>query len=209
MEDIVVIGGGGHSKVVISILRKLSRFRILGYTDLKNNGTLLSVPYLGDDREFAALISGREVSAAIGVGQVGLGTARAALWMRMQPLKLSLPAIVSPHAVVNDAVDLGNGTVVMDGAVINSGAVTGIGAIVNTGSIVEHDVILGDWVHVAPGATISGGSKIGAHTMIGVGAVVIEGRSITADCIIGAGSTVISDITIPGVYVGSPVRKIR
>ena len=34
-KSIVVIGGGGHAKVVISILRKLKRYRILGYTDLK------------------------------------------------------------------------------------------------------------------------------------------------------------------------------
>lgn len=209
MDEIVVIGGGGHAKVVISILRKLKSYRILGYTDIRDNGALLSVPYLGDDRELGALIDARTVNAAIGVGQVGLGKARAEIWMRTQPLGLSLPAIVSPNAVVNEAVDLGEGTVVMDGAVINPGAVTGKGAIVNTSSIVEHDVILGDWVHVAPGATISGGTKIGAHTMIGAGAVVIEGRNVASDCIIGAGAVVTKDVTTPGVYVGSPARKIH
>ena len=43
-EEIVVVGGGGHAKVVISILRKLEGYRILGYTDLKDNGALIGVP---------------------------------------------------------------------------------------------------------------------------------------------------------------------
>ena len=33
LDEIVVVGGGGHAKVVISILRKLESYRILGYTD--------------------------------------------------------------------------------------------------------------------------------------------------------------------------------
>jgi len=209
MEKIVVIGGGGHAKVVISILQKLKRFSILGYTDLRNNGALLTIPYLGDDQELATLIQQQSLNAVIGMGQVGLGKTRADVWNRIQSLGLHFPVIASPNAIINEAVELGEGTTVMDGAVINSGAVTGKGAIVNTSSIVEHDVILGDWVHVAPGATISGGTRIGARTMIGTGAVVIEGLSISTDTIIGAGSTVIDDITIPGVYVGSPARKIR
>ena len=85
--EIVVIGGGGHAKVVISILRKLDRHRILGYTDLKDNGALLGVPYLGSDRELAALAVGaRILNAVLAVGQVGLGELRHDLWMRLHSL---------------------------------------------------------------------------------------------------------------------------
>jgi sugar O-acyltransferase (sialic acid O-acetyltransferase NeuD family) len=210
MQEIVVIGGGGHAKVVISILRKLNSFRVLGYTDLKNNGALLDVPYLGDDSAVAErLKSDRRLNAAIGVGQVGLGEARSRLWERLERVGLVFPVIVSPGAIVNEGVELGDATVVMDAAVINPGAVAGRGAIVNTGAILEHDVVLSEWVHVAPGATISGGARIGARSMVGAGAVVIEGRTIAADCVVGAGAVVTRDIVEPGVYVGCPARRIR
>jgi sugar O-acyltransferase (sialic acid O-acetyltransferase NeuD family) len=207
---IVVIGGGGHAKVVIAILRKLKSHHIRGYTDLKNNGAVLGVPYLGSDRELLALAVGRKkLSAVLALGQVGLGRPRYELWTRLQSSSLSFPLIVSPDAIVNEGVSGGEGAVVMDGAVINSGASIGRGAIVNTNSTIEHDVVLADWVHVAPGATISGHATVGDFSMIGAGATVIEGIKITSGCMVGAGATVVRDLTEPGVYVGSPARRIK
>lgn len=210
MEEIVVIGGGGHAKVVITILQKLNRFNILGYTDLKSNGVLLNIPYLGGDGQLAALdVHPKKLNAVLALGQVGLGKARFELWKRLRTLGLSFPLIVSPNAIVNEGVSADEVAVVMDGAVINVGSTIGRGTIVNTNSTVEHDVVLADWVHVAPGATISGGVTVGRFSMIGVGATIIEGRKIAPECVIGAGATVVDDLTEPGVYVGCPARRIR
>lgn len=204
------MGGGGHAKVVISILRKLGRHHILGYTDVKDNGAVEGVPYLGSDRELAALALGpKKLNAVLAVGQVGLGELRYELWTRLHSPALSFPLIASPDAIVNVGVSGGEGAVVMDGAVINSGATIGRGVIVNTNSTIEHDVVLADWVHVAPAATISGGVTVGRFSMIGAGATVIEGIKIAAGCLVGAGATVVHDLAEQGVYVGSPARRIR
>jgi sugar O-acyltransferase (sialic acid O-acetyltransferase NeuD family) len=206
----VVVGGGGHAKVVISILQKLKRHRILGYTDLKDNGVVGGVPYLGSDLELPALRVGLEkLNAVLALGQAGLGKPRSELWTQLDSPALSFPLIVSPDAIVNEGVSGGEGAVVMDGVVINRGATIGRGAIVNTNSTIEHDVVLADWVHVAPGATICGGVTVGHFSMIGAGATVIEGTMIAAGCIVGAGATVVHDLTEPGVYVGTPARRIK
>jgi UDP-perosamine 4-acetyltransferase len=210
MEEIVVIGGGGHAKVVISILQKLKHFSILGYTDPKSNGVLLKTPYLGDDRQLAALeVNHKKLNAVLALGQVSVGKARYELWKRLHPLGLSFPLIVSPNSIVNEDVLADEGVVVMDGAVINVGTKIGRGGIVNTNSTVEHDVVLADWVHVAPGATISGGVTVGRFSLIGVGATIIEGRKIAPECVVGAGATVVNDLTEPGIYVGCPARRIK
>jgi UDP-perosamine 4-acetyltransferase len=210
MDPIVVIGGGGHAKVVLSILRKLGKYQILGYSDPRDNGELLGADYLGSDQELASMVAERtRLNAVLALGQVGLGKARQELQNRLQSLSLSFPSIVSPNAVVNEEVEVGAGVTVMDGAVINSGASIGQGAIVNTNSTVEHDVRIDDWVHIAPGVTISGGVTIGRFSMIGVGATVIEGKQVASECIVGAGATVVHNLTEPGVYVGSPARRIR
>lgn len=209
-ESIVVVGGGGHAKVVISILRKLKRYRILGYTDPKNNGVLLGVPYLGPDSALAdQTVGSNKMNVVLGVGQIGVGEQRFKLWTRLEATALLLPMIASPSAIVNEEVSGGTGALVMDGAVINTGAKIGVGAIVNTNSTVEHDVVLEDWVHVAPGATISGGAIIGRFSMIGAGATVIEGINIASGCLIGAGLTVVHDLSEAGVYVGTPARRSK
>jgi len=209
-EEIIVIGGGGHAKVVISILKKLKEYRIHGYTDPRNNGELLRVPYLGLDSELSALTSRSQIrNAVLAVGQIGLGKSRHDIWYRLRSLQLAFPTIVSPDAIVNDEVVLGDGAVLMDGAIINTGAKLGVGVIANTHCTIEHDATLADWVHIAPGATISGGVSVGRFAMIGAGATVLEGRNIAAETIVGAGATVVHDLVEPGVYIGTPARRIK
>jgi UDP-perosamine 4-acetyltransferase len=209
MNEFIVIGGGGHARVVISILRKLQGSSVLGYTDCMDHGTVMGAPYLGPDSSLTSIISeSRRLDAVLGVGQIGLGQPRQDLWDRLVAHKLHFPRILSIDAIVNDGVTGGEGAVIMDGAVINCGVTLGRGVIVNTNSTIEHDTVLGDWVHVAPGATVCGDATIGSYSMIGAGATVIEGKKIATCCVIGAGATVVHDLTEPGVYVGSPARRI-
>lgn len=210
LDPIVVVGGGGHGKVVISILQKLPQYHVLGYTDVKDHGDILGIRYLGTDGSLPAIATkGSKTRVALAVGQVGVGTKRHELWTRIESRGVSFPAIVSPDAVFNAGASAEDATVMMDGVIVNCGATIGRGAILNTNSTIEHDVVIADWVHVAPGATISGGSKIGRFSMIGAGATVIEGIRIAECCVVGAGSTVVADLTEPGVYVGSPARRIK
>jgi len=48
-NKIVVIGGGGHAKVVISILKKLNNFNIVDYTDIENKGEILGIDDLPEN----------------------------------------------------------------------------------------------------------------------------------------------------------------
>lgn len=210
MHDVVIVGGGGHAKVVASLLSSLPGYRILGYADLENRGLLRGNPHLGNDQwlaDYARKSPG--LNLVLGVGQVGLGTRRSELWRIFQSCGVCFPTIVSPQATISREATCGEACVVMPGAVLNPDAAVGTGAIINTNSTIEHDVILHDWVHVAPGATVCGGVEVGTYSMIGAGATLIEGVTIPPRSIIGAGAIVIRSIIEPGVYAGCPARRIR
>lgn len=210
MEKMVVIGGGGHAKVVIALLKKLGVYEILGYTDLKNNGSILGVSHLGTDSELQSISSATPgLKAAIGIGQVGLGKQRRSILERLAIPLAAFPPIVSAAAIVNESVSLGHGAVIMDGAVVNSGASIGCGAIVNTHSTIEHDSVVGDWAHIAPGAIVCGNVHIGDFSMIGAGATVIEQIRVASSCMVAAGATVIQTIASAGVYAGTPARLLH
>lgn len=207
MNSLVVIGGGGHAKVLIAVLSRLP-WVVVGYTDAKDRGSVLGAPYLGSDTILPGLLRGHpKCSVAIGVGKADTSTLRSTLLARATGLGFAAPAIVSAKAVVNDDVTLGVATVVFDGAVVNSGTRTGKACIVNTNSTVEHDCKLGDNVHVASGATVCGGVIIGSDSLIGAGATVIQGVRISAGCVVGAGATVTHDLESPGTYVGAPAER--
>ncbi len=209
MEKIAIIGGGGHAKVVASIILKLSEYEIIGYTDTKDMGELLGVPYLGTDDSFISKYRDKIEFATLGVGQIESSEIRKSIVKKYEESNFKFPAIVSPTAIVNRNVQIGNGTVIMDGVVINVDAVIGSYSIINTNSTVEHDCNIWNYVHIAPGVTLGGGVTIQDNSLIGTGSNIIQGINVTSNVIIGAGSTVYKDIILAGVYVGNPLRKVK
>src|SRR5262249_21689161 len=156
--DIVMVGGGGHAKVILGVLRKLGTHAIVGYTDGSDPGPVLGVPHLGSDDALPGLIGRRRAcAAALGGRTTGISDRRGRTAARLEALGFELPAIVSGDAIVGEDVTIGPGTFVAEGVVVNPGAAVGRFCILNTHCTVEHDCRLGDFVHIAPAAVLSGG----------------------------------------------------
>jgi sugar O-acyltransferase (sialic acid O-acetyltransferase NeuD family) len=210
MDKIIVIGGGGHAKVVVSILQENSSWEILGYTDLSDRGAILGVSYLGNDSVLPELIRKfPECAIALGIGQVKITNVRRQLFESFEKEGFSFPSIVARSAVVYPGASMGKGTVVMAGVVINTGASIGQCVIINTGSSVDHDCRIGDFVHIAPGVTMSGNVTIGEGSIIGTGASIIHDKTVGRNCVVGAGAVVVDNILEPGTYIGVPAIKLK
>lgn len=209
-KKMVIIGGGGHAKVVISILKKSTDYEIIGYTDDKDKGLLNGIPYIGTDDHLKKIIeTDKNCSAAIAVGMVDILGKRQALYIKLNEMGLKFPVIVSRTAIVNDDVTIEQGSMLMDGVVVNTASGIGKFVVINTNATIEHDCIIGDYCHIAPGSVISGGVEIGDNCFIGAGACIKHGIKICSQTLVGIGSVVIKDINLPGVYGGNPVRKIK
>lgn len=208
MADFVLIGGGGHARVVLNVLRRLGH-SVLGFSAPKPAGARVNLPYLGRDEDLLKGIDASRVHLAFALGKVDTNSSRLRVLDTLVRAGFRSPPIVAPTATVHDDVVLGDGSVVLDGSIIVTGARLGRGCIVNTHATVDHDCTLGDDVHVACGATLSGDVWVGDRCMIGAGATVIHGVRITSDCMVGAGATVVRDILEPGNYVGTPTTRIR
>lgn len=209
MTPLVLIGGGGHAKVVLAALLGSGSYQVAGYTDAEHQGPpLLGVPRLGGAgalETFAGTHPG--AAAAIGVGMTGSTAVRRRIESQAAALGLDLPVVQAPSAIVNLDVTLGPGAFLADGVLVNPSARIGRCAILNTGCIVEHDVTVGDHAHLSPGAVVCGGARIGADSWIGAGAVVNQGLRVAPGCIVGAGAVVTDHLDEPGTYVGVPARR--
>ena len=206
-QPVVVIGGGGHAKVLLHVLERLPQFEVLGYVDPRNAGPILGYPRLGGDDCLPALAEKMATAAVIGIGKVAATSLRLKMLADLRALGFSLPIVIAPTAQVAKEVVLGECTVVMDGAVIQPGCVVGKAGIINSGAILDHDCMLGDDVHIAPAAALSGHVCIGDGSMVGIGACVIQGIRVVENCMIGAGAVVTNDCSEPGTYFGVPARR--
>lgn len=203
MNDVVLVGGGGHARVLASVLRRIG-WSIRGYTSPDDGGSLLGIPWLGDDSVLETW-DPSTVNLAIGVGMPHPASTREGIVERLR--RFAFLTVVAPSAVVDGSVEIGEGSVVFDGAVVQTGARIGRVAIVNTGSTVDHDCRVDDYAHVAPGATLCGGVVVGRGAMVGAGATVLPGRRVGEGVVVGAGAVVTADCPGPGVYVGAPARR--
>lgn len=209
MKNIIIIGGGGHAKVIASLLKKHNDWNPIGYTDLKDNGELLGLPYLGTDDIISQLMEKENLQyAVIGIGQIKNIQIREKIIAKIENTNIILPPIISPDALINEGVKIDNGTVIMDGAIIQPDVKIGKYSIVNTGTTIDHDCEIGDFVHIAPGVNLSGEVKIQNNVLIGTGAKVIQDIRIVENVIVAGGSAVMGDLVESGKYIGVPARKL-
>lgn len=199
MSGLVVVGAGGHAKVVIATARAagLAIAHVVDDDRARWGGLLLGVPIAGPIGEVLADPRARAV-LAIGHNATRRRLAHAA--------RCRFVSAVHPSAIVDASVQLGDGSVIFAGAIIQPDAVIGAHAIVNTGASIDHDCVLGEAVHVAPGARLAGNVRLGDEAFLGIGAVVIPGIAIGARTIVGAGAAVVRDLPADVIAAGVPAR---
>ncbi len=209
-KRIVIIGGGGYAKVIISVINKINDFEVVGYTDIVDKGSILGVKYLGTDEILTDIIKNdKNCNAVIGIGNITISDNRYKIYKLLKELGFGLPVIISKTAIINEEVKIGEGTVIMECALVNVGSVIGKAVIINTAAVIEHDCIVGDFVHFATGSVIGGGVEIGNNAIIGMGAKVIQYKKVGENCLIDIGSIVIKDTLIEGTYFGIPAARIN
>ena len=155
MQNIIIIGAGGHSRSVIDILESLNEYKIVGLVDNEFELGFKVGEYsiIGNDLDLKKLKTSSKF-AFIAIGQIKNPFPRLEIYKKLKKLDFCLPTVISPSSIVSDRSEIGDGTVVMNGAIINAGAKVGSNCIINTGAIVEHDASIGDNTHISTKSVI-------------------------------------------------------
>ena len=202
MKDLIIIGAGGHGRVVADIAQKLGTYETISFLDDGNAKETMGLPIVGKTSDVEKYIDTADVFVAIGNNKV-----RGDFVERLLALGASVPTLIHPSADIGTCVEIGAGTAIMAGTVINPCSKLGKGVIVNTCSSIDHDCEVGDYCHISVGAHIAGTVTIGTHSWLGIGAIVRNNVDICEECMIGAGAVVVKDITESGTYVGVPAKR--
>ena len=212
MKKIIIIGAGGHAKVVADIIltrkEKLKEnLEIIGFLDdnfknLKYNN-IFGIPILGDLENIKNFIS-KDYSFVIAIGDNDIRKKISENYS-----KLNYYTAIHPKSIISREVKIGAGTVVMANVVINPNSIIGKYCILNTSSVIEHDSRLGSYVHISPNVTLCGGVSIDDNSWIGAGSVVRQQIYIGKDVVVGANSVVVKDIENSCIVVGNPAKKIK
>ncbi|MEK8126900.1 acetyltransferase [Paenibacillus filicis] len=206
MNKLLIIGAGGHGKVVADTAQASGKWSSIAFLDdqhiLKKN---YPFPVLGDiEHAFKCVKDYNYIAVAIGDNQ-----RRVNLLKKFKDFGFKLPAIIHPSAVISKYSIIDEGSVIFANCVINANAVISFGCIINTACTVDHDCILGAGVHLSPGVNLAGGVRIGDFCWIGIGATIIQQITIDQESIVGAGAVIIENVPSTSTVVGVPGRVIK
>lgn len=191
MQEIIIIGGGGHCKSCIDVLETENNFRIAGIVDVREklHQKVLDYEIIASDEDLPELA--REYNYfLITIGQIKSPERRIEKFEHLKKLGATFPVIVSPTAHVSKHSSIGAGTIIMHNAVVNAGVTIGENCIINTGTIIEHDAIIGNHCHISTGAIINGGTIIKEKIFFGSNSMAREYIEIGENSLIGGGISV-------------------
>jgi len=191
MDDIILIGGGGHCNSVIDVLESEAKFKIVGILDKSELiGTEISgYTVLGCDEDLPYLAKQYKF-ALVTVGQIRSPDLRIKLFEMAKQAGFILPAVISPRAYLSRNTEVGSGSIIMHDVLLNANVKIGNNCIINTKVLIEHDSEVGDNCHVSTRATVNGGVKIENNCFVGSGAITRENITIKGNCFVKAGSVI-------------------
>lgn len=208
LRQALLIGTGGHCRVVLSLLRDCKQHKVLGILDLgepRPNESIMGTPVIGSVSCLNNFPGASNLDIFLAIGN---NATRRLWWEKLTQSGFNLPNLISPFAIVDPSACIKEANVVCARAFLGPESVLGDNNLVNTGAILEHEALLASHCHLAPSSTIAGRTRIGNQCFIGANATVIDRLEVAERTTIGAGATVISSIEHPGgTYVGTPAKR--
>lgn len=211
-EKIIIVGAGGHARVICDILHHhiYKNIEVVAFIDNvvpTEKEEIMGLPVLGDHSLIPEMIDNEEIKGFI----VGVGDNRLRTQYFSDLKNFGLEPINAVHSTAHIASDakIGAGIVIGAGAIIATESKIEDNSIINTGVIVEHEDVIEKNVHIAPGSIIAGRVKIEEGTFIGAGSIVKDYCTIGKKVIVGAGSVVIENLPDNVVVVGVPAKIIK
>ena len=191
MDEIILIGGGGHCESVIDVIEQESRFKIAGIIDKSEfmGSKIFDYKVIASDDDLEKLAQ-KYRYAIVTVGQIKSPSLRIKLFDRAERIGFIMPSIISPRAYVSKHAYIGAGSVVMHDVMVNANARIGKNCIINTKSLIEHGSEVGDNCHISTAVCINGGVIIESSCFIGSNATLRDHIVVKSNSFIRAGSLV-------------------
>ncbi|MEZ6136803.1 MAG: acetyltransferase [Pirellulaceae bacterium] len=207
MRPLVILGAGGHAKMVIEAARSGGQYQptVCLSASANSPASILGVPIVEETDSQLRLLAKRQLWAVVAIGENRL---RQRLQHKLSEFRFAIATIVASTAWLSPSARIGAGSVLMPNSSVGAEVELGLGVIVNTNASVDHDGRVEEFAHLAPGAHLAGNVHIGARAFVGLGTSIIPTRRIGADAVIGAGATIIRDVPPNETWVGCPARPV-
>lgn len=206
MENIILLGAGGHGRDVLDAARQQGH-HVAGFLDevQQLHGTFINnVPVLGS---LEWLLEHRDHHAFIAVGSPAVKQ-KFANFLSKHHLLYS-PSIIHPRAYISDEAQIGIDNIILAGSVIQPQVTVHNHIYISTVCTLGHDVLVEDFVSIHPGVQIGGEVKLKVGCFVGIGATILPRLTLGEWSTVGAGAVVTKDVPPYTTVLGVPARIVK
>lgn len=211
MERVAIIGCGDLGKQFAHYMASDSNIDVVGFFDdytpkgEEVNGTRI----LGDLKEIESLYTSKVFDSLIcGIGYKYLKE-KFSICEQLELKGIPFYTYIHPSSIIDSSSVISVGSFIYPGVIVDQNVVIGKHSILNLGSIISHDSKIGNSCFLSPNVSVAGFCEIKDYCILGISSIIIDNIEICESVQLGAGSLVIKNINEPGLYVGSPSRKIK
>lgn len=206
-KKIIIVGSGGHSRIVIDIAKKL-KFKIQGIVDLnfklKSNEKIIGSKIIGGI-DILKKNKYKTNYIFLAIGDIKL---RTKVYEKLKK-DYKFVNLIDKNSTISKFAKLGKGLLVSPGAIINAEAVVEDNTIINSNSVIEHETIIRKNCNISPNVTIGGRSIIGQNSFIGLGSNIINNIKIGKNVFVGAGCLVVKDVPDNKKVLGIAAKQFK
>jgi sugar O-acyltransferase (sialic acid O-acetyltransferase NeuD family) len=204
---VIVVGVGGHAKIVVDILEDMDSFEIIGVTAIdEKGGQFQGYPIIGDDSVLQQHFDQGVTNVAIGIGGFTNNKLREQVYKFVKSIGFQVVSAIHPSAVISKSVKLGEGVTIFPGVVITTEAVIGNNCIIATSATIDHETIIGDHVLISAGVTIGANTIIKEGVLCALGAKVVSAVTLGKEVLVAAGAVVVNDVEDHARVFGVPAK---
>ena len=171
MKKLLILGGGGHGKVVAEAAMLSNQWEEIAFLDDYN-----SKATVGCCSEYENFVN--EYKYAIPA--FGNNEFRKSWFEKLEKAGFQLPTIIHPSAYISPSSKIYRGSVILANSTINTGCTINYGCIINIGVLIDHDTHVGEFVHVSSGAIVRSMCEIGDLSTVDAGAVIPSRTQVTS-----------------------------
>ena len=200
-NELLIVGAGGHAKVVFDIVRL--------------NKSFTSISFFDEMAPKGKELFGKPVHNCIDqlapssfIVAIGDNKTRLRLFEQLVENGFAPITVLHPSAIISQLASMGNGTYVGPLAIVNADAQIGDNCIINSGAIVEHDCHVESHAHISVGAHLGGKTEIHEGSLFGISASSLPCTKIGKWSVVGAGALVTRDVAAYSTVVGVPANPL-
>ena len=155
-KKLLIIGAGGHAKVIADAVLLKKEYEIIGFAD---DNIKIGTPVFGNYSIVSTLESISSLAFDEFIVAIGNNETRKKIFKSLS-VNYKPAIIIHQNAIVSKYSKIGLGTVILAGAVVSFGVEIGENCIINASSLVDHESLIAANCHIAQGVIIGSNCSI-------------------------------------------------